>query len=735
MKYLKFIFLIFIFLFSSIPLTTVVAQNDASQRDILVNNYSPQFPNAYNIKDNMKLTPMFTPDNALGIHKSWLDKANKTIQIQNQYITAFDITDSTSSTDFSTDGSPIIKGIIAAAGRGVNIKIQVNKVDNDFSKDLSSAEKTKMRLYTYLNGLTNVEVKFMASSASAASAGFPDFLGDTHNKLVLIDSKVILVSSINFGENAFTNNREAGMVIESAPATLHFEGTFNYDWKIGEVLPGIVNDTDTVKNTSVSYDYSSHTNIGTKTFSGQYNITLFTNPDNADKVVFDYLKSAKSSIHVSMYTISRMDFVNTLIELKKNNPNMDIQVLISKRRVGASENVDTKAAAELLVKNLIPVYNSTTDDDKADGFYHAKYWIIDGKHTFVYSGNWSPHSVSPPESDNIYSSERNRDMGVVVHDNTDIAIFYDNVWQQDVNVGSAWKLPIGVNQLSFEESDILSGDITLSGGTFGLDVSTVAYRWNDGEWTNITLDSTDLFSLQYDSKTLPNGINTLELKAVDKQEFYDEVKINVVNIGKNDNWRVLITEVHPNPDQVDDTEGEFFEITNTFPFAILMSKWSIGDDKNSFNIPDDYEIKAYTSVIAARNADGFEQAFDVTADFEFSFSLANTKDYVYLSNHKGDYVDVVAYGEITPPDGSEVNTIPGEGESLLRSQLHIDTNKASDFKVGTPTPKATVDHISLGASPSSSNTELEPYPFLWVFSSLILLPIKRKRNVKLILRY
>ncbi|MFX0122001.1 MAG: phosphatidylserine/phosphatidylglycerophosphate/cardiolipin synthase family protein [Candidatus Hodarchaeota archaeon] len=189
-------------------------------------------------------------------------------------------------------------------------------------------------------------------------------------------------------------------------------------------------------------DYISHTDIPRTNFTGTYNVTLFTNPDNADEVIFRYLKAAKSSIFVSMYTISRPEFNETLIDLKTANPSIDIQVLISYRRVGSIENADTEAAAQSLEENGIPVYTSTQDDDKVDGFYHAKYWIIDGKHVFVYSGNWSPRSVTPqlePGDDSYSSGEANRDMGIAVHDAPEIASFIkEEVWDEDVAVADEW---------------------------------------------------------------------------------------------------------------------------------------------------------------------------------------------------------------------------------------------------------------------------------------------------------
>ena len=195
-------------------------------------------------------------------------------------------------------------------------------------------------------------------------------------------------------------------------------------------------------NYRIFSDYPSHTTIPRTNFTDTYNVTLFANPDNADEVIFHYLKAAKTSVYVSMYTISRPDFNKTLIDLKNNIPSIDIQVLISYRRVGSTENADTASAAQSLDEEGISVYTSTQDDDNVDGYYHAKYWIIDGKHVFIYSGNWSPRSVTPqlvPGDDSYTSSEGNRDMGIAVHNAPDIALFFkDEVWDEDKAVADAW---------------------------------------------------------------------------------------------------------------------------------------------------------------------------------------------------------------------------------------------------------------------------------------------------------
>ncbi|MHA2298987.1 MAG: phospholipase D-like domain-containing protein [Candidatus Hodarchaeales archaeon] len=682
-----------------------------------ITKYTPKF-DAMNIKETMTLSPMFTPDNALDIHKWWIDRANVSIDIQNQYIKKFD-----SGMWFtSADSNPIVRGIVEAnQTRNVAVRVQVREdSDSDNVTDYLLDE--------------GIDVRWMGDSNSNPD---DEWLSNTHNKLVIIDNKVVLISSINFGYNAFANNREAGMVIQSETAAQHFTQIFVSDWIDGEKPPTPLASKPSspkkpTKISKIASDYTSHTNIPRTNFTGTYNITLFTNPDNAYELIFHYLESAKESIYVSMYTISRPDFNKTLIDLKKANPAIDIQVLISNRRVGGSENVDTKAAAESLVANLIPVYNSTKLDTAVNNFYHNKYWIIDGKHVFVYSGNWSPRSVTELEEGETYftSTEANRDMGVAIHDAPNIAQFYKDVWDADIAVGSAWELPVGIKQTSFSKAEVINGEVTLSAQVSGLTNPEVSYRWGNGDYTTTTLTG-DSFSETFDTWTLPNGITSFEVKAVNgSQTFTDEVTVNVVNHAPSENWRVLITEALPDPSEVPDAEGEFIELTNSFPFAVLIEGWKIGDDNDLYTFPLDYQIDAYTSIIIARDATGFEGAYSTTADIELSVSLKNSDDFIQFLNAEGDYIDVVAYGSTIAPDGSESLSAPDAGESILRTPLHVDTDTAKDFIVGDPDPKGTIPHESLSTDPGDTGTSSTDASFSWIafVLAIVILPIIRRKR-------
>ncbi len=85
------------------------------------------------------------------------------------------------------------------------------------------------------------------------------WLSDTHNKLLIVDGKVTLLSSINFGENGFTNNREAGMVVQNVNVADYYLSIFEADWLDGEIPPydlvngPIITTTTTSKTTNSSF--------------------------------------------------------------------------------------------------------------------------------------------------------------------------------------------------------------------------------------------------------------------------------------------------------------------------------------------------------------------------------------------------------------------------------------------------------------------------------------------------
>jgi len=138
-------------------------------------------------------------------------------------------------------------------------------------------------------------------------------------------------------------------------------------------------------------------------------------------------------------------------------------------------------------------------------------------------------------------------------------------------------------------------------------------------------------------------------------------------------------------------------------------------------------MNAYSSLILARNSTGFTIAYGKDADIELKMVLRNDGDVIQLLDHTGRYIDVVAYGDKSAPDSSEVLTAPGSGEAIIRTPMHIDTNTTSDFSYGPPEPKNSVPLVSLR---SETLPKEAPYPLSVIVIALILLPKIRRRNMK-----
>jgi len=54
-----------------------------------------------------------------------------------------------------------------------------------------------------------------------------------HNKMILVDGKIAVISSQNWSDTAVDTNREAGVVLYHADICRHFEQVFTHDWESG----------------------------------------------------------------------------------------------------------------------------------------------------------------------------------------------------------------------------------------------------------------------------------------------------------------------------------------------------------------------------------------------------------------------------------------------------------------------------------------------------------------------
>jgi phosphatidylserine/phosphatidylglycerophosphate/cardiolipin synthase-like enzyme len=153
---------------------------------------------------SVKITPLLTPDTlspgSEGQYVTNMIKliasAKKTLYVQLQYIEA----------SLPTGVYPtLLQAIAARVAAGVDVRLIESL---DFGEPW--AEKMK-----------DAGVDLTANIALQP---------DVHNKGFVIDSSVVVVSSQNFSPDGIQFNRDAGVIIESAPVAQYFESVFLADW-------------------------------------------------------------------------------------------------------------------------------------------------------------------------------------------------------------------------------------------------------------------------------------------------------------------------------------------------------------------------------------------------------------------------------------------------------------------------------------------------------------------------
>ncbi|MFW9924558.1 MAG: phospholipase D-like domain-containing protein, partial [Candidatus Thorarchaeota archaeon] len=174
------------------------------------------------------------------------------------------------------------------------------------------------------------------------------------------------------------------------------------------------------------YDISAVTN---QTFTGTSTVTCFAGPDTAFEVINSTLYKAESTIDLEVYTLSSEALIDALIDADARG--VTVTVILSHDRVNSYEDQYSEEAAWRLDQAGISVSWASS----GFAFTHAKFWIIDGELTFVFSGNWAPSSI-PIDPD----ARVNREMGLAFND-TAIAAFYSNVFLDDLAISTPYSDP------------------------------------------------------------------------------------------------------------------------------------------------------------------------------------------------------------------------------------------------------------------------------------------------------
>ncbi len=136
---------------------------------------------------------------------------------------------------------------------------------------------------------------------------------------------------------------------------------------------------------------------------------------------------------------------------------------------------------------------------------------------------------------------------------------------------------------------------------------------------------------------------------------------------------LIITEIMQNPDDVGDTEGEWFEVFNPTSSNIDMNGWTIKDlDLDAHTIESSVIVPAKGFAVLGRNANQSING-NYTCDYQYSsFQLANSADEIVLLNSLDEEIDRVEYdGGTNWPDPT--------GASMVFTGTATDDNNNSNF--------------------------------------------------------
>ena len=183
------------------PTPALDLQGEVALPNVQTPPFATFFP-AQTVSGPMRITPLLTPDPGVYIDAvtALIAGARKSLYLQFQYI-ELPKTASTASQPFAA----LVQTVIGRQQAGVEVKIIMSEYETaGYLEQLQAA------------GLDVVNVVRIQNNV--------------HNKGIVVDGSVVLVSSQNWSTDGTLFNRDAGVIIENADAAGYFQRIFLHDW-------------------------------------------------------------------------------------------------------------------------------------------------------------------------------------------------------------------------------------------------------------------------------------------------------------------------------------------------------------------------------------------------------------------------------------------------------------------------------------------------------------------------
>ena len=143
----------------------------------------------------MTIQPLLTPDNYTGLVLDLINGAQSSLHIQMPYIHPSNDTN--------------LAALIAAVTQKAQEGLEVRLIMSQYEQTQSWLERLQQ---------AGVDLSYVRIQTNL------------HNKGIIVDSEIVLVSSQNWSGDGVTGNRDAGLIIYNQDAAQYWEQIFNHDW-------------------------------------------------------------------------------------------------------------------------------------------------------------------------------------------------------------------------------------------------------------------------------------------------------------------------------------------------------------------------------------------------------------------------------------------------------------------------------------------------------------------------
>jgi hypothetical protein len=154
------------------------------------------------VEGETTITPLLTPDPGIYVDRitALIDAAKTSFDLQFQYITSFTET-----------GDEAFAGIVEALARAQARGVAMRMIFSEFQEESI--------------------LELLAEAKLAVDHGHVRIQNNVHNKGMLVDGQITVVSSQNWSGAGVLRNRDAGLIVDNAEVNAYYLARFNYDWE------------------------------------------------------------------------------------------------------------------------------------------------------------------------------------------------------------------------------------------------------------------------------------------------------------------------------------------------------------------------------------------------------------------------------------------------------------------------------------------------------------------------